>query len=80
MSTSLYDIFLNPLIGFDVVNNSDFVIVDSHSKSNFPLFNFINFVFLSDFFVFENFPIFENLLFFRFFMLFCPIQKIRHCR
>ncbi len=53
----MYDIFLNPLIGFDVVNNSDFVIVDSHSKSDFPLFNFINFVFLSDFFVFENFPI-----------------------
>ena len=55
--SSLYDIFLNPSICFDVVNNSDFVIVASQIKSFFPIFNFFNFIFLSDFFVLENFPI-----------------------
>jgi hypothetical protein len=57
LSTSLYDIFLNPSIGFDVVNNSDFVIVDSQIKRSLPISNFFNFIFLSDFFVLENLPI-----------------------
>ena len=53
----LYDIFLNPSIGFDVVNNSDFVIVDNQIKRSFPIFSFFNFIFLSALFVLENFPI-----------------------
>ena len=57
ISKSLYGIFLNPLIAIDVVNNSDFVIVDNHIKSSSPIFNFFNFIFLSDFFVHENLPI-----------------------
>ena len=56
-SNSLYDIFLNPLIDFDVVNNPASVTADNHSKRYSPFFNFINFIFLSDFFVSENFPI-----------------------
>ena len=56
LSTSLYDIFLNPSIGFDVVNNSDLVIVDRDGKSN-TISNFFNLVSLSDFFVLENLPI-----------------------
>ena len=43
ISSSLYDIFLKPSIGFDVVNNSAFVKDDNHFKRNSPLFNFINF-------------------------------------
>ena len=49
LSTSLYDIFLNPSIGFDVVNNSDLVIVDSQIKRSLPICNFFNLVSLSDF-------------------------------
>ena len=54
---NLYDIFLNPSIGFDVVNNSDFVIVDNQIKRSLPIFNFFNFISLSDLFVLENLPI-----------------------
>ncbi len=57
LSRSLYCIFLNPSIGFDVVNNSDFVIDDNQIKRSLPITNFFNFVFLSDFFVLENLPI-----------------------
>ena len=57
ISRSLYGIFLNPSIGFDVVNNSDFVIVDSQIRSSLPISNFFNFISLSDFFVLENLPI-----------------------
>jgi len=57
ISNSLYDIFLNPEICFEVVNNSDSVKLDNHSKSNFPHFNFFSFVCLSDLLVSENFPI-----------------------
>ena len=56
LSTSLYGIFLNPWIGFDVVNNSDLVIVDNQTKSSLPICNFFNLIFLSELFVLENLP------------------------
>ena len=58
ISRSLYGIFLNPSIGFDVVNNSDVVIVDSQIKRSLPISNFFNFGFpVYHLFVLENLPI-----------------------